>query len=227
MALLVAIPVVALALPAEATASEPSPAISASEDASANPPLPSAYVAGKPKVLKPSGSYTGWQTFRSKGPGLSIKVPRTWKEDEQLATIDGDNESGITGADQRFITLPPWGEGVADWTGLVELFAKKDEPLFGGPTEDVSDMPAWLDGQVASRLHDPTMAFRLPNLKVGGLELYHYVDYSSGDGGARWHKFGGYHKKHFINFSWSFHYMISAEEVEKYINQIMATIKVS
>lgn len=227
LVVLVAIPLVALALPAEATPSEPSPSASSSEEASENPALPSAYVAGKPEVLKPSGSYQGWQTFRSKGPGLSIKVPRKWKEDKQLGAIDGNNESGLTAADQRYIALPQWGEGPADWTGFVETFVKKDVPLFGGPTEDVSDMPAWLDEQAASRLHDPTTGFRLPNLKIGKLELYHFVNYGNSDGLARWHYFGGYHKKHFINFTWSFHYMISAEDVEKYIHQVMATIKVS
>ena len=226
MAVLVAILIVALVLPAEATSSEPSPSASTSGGASANPPLPSAYVAGKPEVLEPSRSYPGWQTFRSKGPGVSIKVPRKWKEDEQLAHIDG--EDGIVGADQRFITLPPWGESaVTDWTGILEVVAMKDEPLFGGPTEDVSNMTAWLDKQVPQRLHDPTTGFRLPNLKVGNLELYHYVDYANADGIERQHHFGGYHKKYFIHVTWTFHYMISAEDVEKYISQVMATIKVS
>lgn len=206
----------------------PAPSPSASADAGTR--IPSAYVPGKVETFKSKPAPGNWQTFTNSKAKVSFKVPPKWKEDEELASAPDLQVPGDGGDDKVVVSAPQWGPDIVQWTGYVML--ESQVPLsFGGgdegkPPKDPSRFGEYLDQEVDVHF-TPDRGFRLPNVKAGGKQLYHFVEYSpdGGEVGSREHSFGTWHNGRHIWISWTFSSHASGAEVQDYLNSIMTTFK--
>lgn len=215
------------------SSSTTAPAPSPSASAEAGTQVPSAYVPGKVETFKSKPAPGNWQTFINSKAKVSFKVPPKWTEDEELASAPDLQVPGDGGDDKVVVSAPPWGPETVQWTGFLML--ESQVPLsFGGgddgsPPKDPAKFYKYLDQEVGVHFTDPDHGFRLPNVKAGGKQMYHFVEYDpdGGEVGSRQHSFGTWHNGRHIWISWTFSSHASGAEVEDYLNSVMPTFTFS
>ena len=76
----------------------------------------------------------------------------------------------------------------------------------GSPPKDPAKFYKYLDQEVGVHFTHPDHGFRLPNVKAGGKQMYHFVEYDpdGGEVGSRQHSFGTWHNGRHIWISWTF-----------------------
>ncbi|MGH4000095.1 MAG: hypothetical protein ACRDTJ_21835 [Pseudonocardiaceae bacterium] len=209
--------------------SAPSPSPSASAETGTL--MPSAYVPGKVETFKAKPVPSNWKTFTNSKAKVSFQAPPKWKQDESIASVPELTAPGEGGDDKIAVSAPQWGPSTVQWTGFVIL--ESQVPLsFGGgddgsPPKDPAKFYKYLDEGVEIHFKDPDRGFRLPNVKAGGKQMYHFVDYDpdGGEVGSREHSFGTFHNGRHIWISWTFNSHASGAEVQGYLNSVMPTFK--
>lgn len=211
------------------SAAAPSPSSSSSADAGTL--MPSAYVPGKVETFKAKAAPSSWKTYTNSKARVSFKAPPKWKQDDKLASVPDIEVPGGGGDDKVVVSAPQWGSSTVQWTGFVTLESQVPLSFDGGddgsPPKDPAKFPHYLDEQVKIHFNDPDRGFRLPNVKAGGKQMYHFVDYDpdGGEVGSREHSFGTFHNGRHIWISWTFNSHASGAEVQDYLNGVMSTFK--
>ncbi|MGH3997319.1 MAG: hypothetical protein ACRDTJ_07630 [Pseudonocardiaceae bacterium] len=212
------------------SAPSPSPS-SPSASADAVTQVPSAYVPGKVETYKTKTLPSGWQTYTNSKAKVSFKAPPKWAQDDELASLPDISAPGGGGDDKVAVSAPPWGPEIVQWTGILILESMRPLSFGGGddgsPPKDPARFGEYLDEGVATHFKQPDRGFRLPNVKAGGKQMYHFVEYDpdGGEVGSRQHSFGTFHNGRHIWISWTFNSHASGAEVQDYLNAIMPTFK--
>lgn len=192
--------------------------------------MPSAYVPGKVETFKAKKAPGSWKTFTNSKARVSFKTPPGWKADESISSLPDVSAPGDGGDDKVAVSAPPWGSEIVEWTGFVILESMRPLSFGGGddgsPSKDPAKFGEYLDEQVEVHFTEPAHGFRLPNVKAGGKQMYHFVEYTpdGGEVGSREHSFGTFHNGRHIWISWTFNSHASGAEVHDYLDSVMPTL---
>lgn len=217
--------------PSPSSSPASSPASSPSSSADSVTQVPSAYVPGKVETFKSKTVPSGWKTFTNSKAQVSFQAPAKWKEDEELASLPDLSAPGGGGDDKVVVSAPPWGSSTVEWTGFVMLESMRPLSFGGGddgsPSKDPARFGEYLDEGVATHFQQRDRGFRLPNVKAGGKQIYHFVEYDPDGGqvGSRQHSFGTFHNGRHIWINWTFNSHASGAEVSDYLGDVMSTLK--